>query len=305
MTKWTLVLLAASLTAAAQTVPLPCESSYQVISPTGAQAFVSCKDDTVRLINLPSGKEERSLAGKAVAATVFSPDGEYAAVAYYTGTTLVFPTVGKGAPTQVPIAPSADGIQFLPGNKTVIASAHMRGGEVWDISATPKKIATLATDFDGFSSVTVSHNGKLIAACGADTVVRLWHTDTWKSAGEYRGYLLEPFAIAFSADDKWLLVGGADKQVTILDTATASEVRKLPRQPDPFDTIGALDTNRVAVRYFDEDGRKPPHILIWDLQSDSAKAASPGKAITGGGIVKDKLWLTNSSGKTMEIWNGD
>jgi len=303
--KWTLILLAASLTAVAQTVPLPCESTRQTISPTGTQAFVQCKDDTLRLIALPSGKQERSLPGKAVAASNFSADGNFAAVAYYTGGTMVFPIAGQASPTKLPITGTADDIQFLPGNKVAIVSVHMNGGEVWDISGKPKKIATLPADFDGFSAVAVSNDGKLVAACGVDTVVRLWHTDTWKPAGEYRGYLLEPFAIAFSSDDKQLLVGGADKQITIVDVATLKEVRKFPAQPDPVGMIGTLDADHIAAMYFDEDGRKPPRAMVWDLKTGTAQPAGVGKAMTGGGIVKGKLWLADTNGKSMEIWNGD
>lgn len=298
--KWTLILLTASLSAAAQTVPLSCDSTRQTISPTGTQALVQCKDDTVRLIDLPSGKEERSLPGKHVTANSFSPDGKFAAVAYSSGDTLVFSAAGQSEPVKLR---TADDVQFLPGNKTVILSVHMNGGEVWDISAAPKKIATLLTDFDGFSAVAVSHDGKFVAACGADTVVRLWRTDTWKSAGEYRGYLLEPFAIDFSSDDKQLLVGGADKQITVVDVATATKLRQLPAQPDPIGMIAALDADHVAALYFDEDGRKPPRAMVWDLKAGSAHPVT--KPMTGGGIVKGKLWLANANGKSLEIWNGE
>ena len=300
--KWTLVVLAASLTAAAQTVPLPCESTRQTISPTGAQALVRCKDDTTRLVDLPSGKEVRSLHAKSVSTMQFSTDGKFAALASDDGTTLVFATSGGATPIHLPMKPFADDVQFLPGNKTAIVSVHMNGGEVWDISAAPKKIATLTSDFDGFSSMAVSNDGKLLAACGADTVVRLWHTDSWNSAGEYRGYLLEPFTITFSADDKWLFVGGADKQITVVDVASAREIRKLPAQPDPVEFVGTLDADHIAASYFDEDGRKPPHIMVWDLKSGSAQPVAVGKAMTGGGIVRGKLWLVNSKGKDMEMW---
>ena len=303
--KWTLVVLAASLTTAAQTVPLPCESSRQTISPTGAQALVQCKDDTLRVVDLPSGNEVRSLPAKSISALQFSSDGKFAAMASTDGTTIVFATSGSAKPVELPIKPFADDFQFLPENKIVVVSVHMAGAEVWDISATPKKVATLGADFDGFTGVAVSHDGKLVAACGADTVVRLWRTDSWKSAGEYRGYLLEPFAIAFSADDQSLLVGGADKRITVLDVATAAELRKLPEQHDPVGTIGALDADHIAVLYFDEDGRKPPHVMMWNLKSDSAQPVATGKPMTGGGIVKDKLWLVNASGKNMEMWQAE
>jgi hypothetical protein len=119
--------------------------------------------------------------------------------------------------------------------------------------------------------------------------------------GEYRQYLLEPFAGAFSTDGKWLFLGGADKQITIVDVTSLTEVRKLPRQKDPFNGIESVDNNHIAVRYFDEDGLKPPHVLRWDLQAGTAETIAE-KDVTGS-VVKGKLWLANANGKELEIWS--
>jgi len=163
-------------------------------------------------------------------------------------------------------------------------------------------LTTLATDFDGVNAIAVSPNGELVATCGADTIIRLWDTSNWKLKGEYREMLLEPFAAAFTTDSKSLLFGGADKQITILDVAALRVVRKLPRQPDPFDVITALDAHQIVVRYFDEDGRKPPHILRWNIESGSSQPVAADRKFTGGGTGQGKLWLSNANGKSMEVW---
>ena len=311
MTKWILAFFAiaafaASAQAASAKIPLGCDSTSQQLSSTGEQALVRCQDNSVRLISLPSGKEERTIsAGKAISTYQFSSDGKDFAISRDDGSIQVFSSTPQASPIAWQLGLPADDIQFLPGNKVVVVSPHARPGEVWDIAATPTKIATLATDFDGLTSVGISSDGKLVATCGADTVVRIWDTSTWKLKSEYRQLLLEPFAAAFTLDGKWLLMGGADQQVTILDANTAAEIRKLPRQPDPFDNIAVLDANHIAVRYFDEDGVKPPHVLRWNLQSGTSQPIALDRPVSGGGVVKGKLWLANATGRELEIWSAE
>jgi len=311
MKKWivaifALSIIAVSAQAGTARIALPCEFRDPQISPTGEQVLALCKDETLHLFNLPSGKEERAIpGGKKVRSYQFSPDGKNFAVGFKDGSVQVYASAVQAAPVQFKIAEAVDDINFLPGNKALVISAHMSAGQVWDISGTPRQVATLATDFDGLTTVAVSPDGKWVATCGADTVVRLWDTANWKLKSEYRKYLLEPFAAAFTQDGKWLLVGGADQQITILDAGTLAEVRKLPAQADPLGLIAALDANHVAVLYFDADGRKPLHFDRWDLQAGKRQPITAESEIKGCAAVKGKFWLAGVDGKELQLWSAD
>ena len=46
------------------TVSLPCESTFQMISPKGDQVALRCKDHTVRLVNVSSGMTARTFGAE-------------------------------------------------------------------------------------------------------------------------------------------------------------------------------------------------------------------------------------------------
>src|SRR5271156_6143314 len=101
-----LVLLLVSLAQAASaemkpasTVPLPCESHDQLISPTGDQVAVWCSDDTVRLVNAGSGKTEHTFGPQPrVTAIDYSQDGRWFAAGLWDGTVEVVSPSGAVEP---------------------------------------------------------------------------------------------------------------------------------------------------------------------------------------------------------------
>src|SRR5437868_3014589 len=85
----------------AATVPLPCESSGQIISPTGDQVAVSCSDHTLRLVDVASGTTQHVFAAEPlIDASKYSRDGRWFAVGLWDGTVEVVPTSGVAAPRQ-------------------------------------------------------------------------------------------------------------------------------------------------------------------------------------------------------------
>ena len=110
--------------------------------------------------------------------------------------------------------------------------------------------------------------------------------------------------MAFTSDQAQLLVGGADKQITVLDAATGALVRTLPRKEDPVQELVALgDGDSVVALYFDADGKRPPHPVVWSLSAGTAQPLVASRRPTGGGLVGGELWLLSSAeGRTLEIW---
>src|SRR5260370_162986 len=80
-------------------VPLPCMSQGQLISPSGDQVAVECRDKTLHLVDIPSGKTQHSFpAEERVSSYNYSRDGRWFAVGLPSGEVEVVPTSG-GAPT--------------------------------------------------------------------------------------------------------------------------------------------------------------------------------------------------------------
>ncbi len=303
------VLLISSATAAAASqavkVQLPCESRYQMVSPTGAQAVVRCKDKSIHLVNLPDGSERMLFpAARDVNALSFSQDGKRLAAGFHDGMVEVISSDGTGAARQWKADSNRiDNLYFFGDDKKLFVSAMNHPGTIWELTETPTLRATLPDQFGGVASVAVSPDGKLLVAGGGDTVVRWYDTTTWQKTREYNGFLLDTFALTFTPDGKYLLAGGADSRITIFDVASGKQVRQLP--PQEGSSVGDIDFlsdhSQALTAYFDNAGEKPPHRLVWNLTTDTSTPVQIDFRPTCGSVVDGKLWLCNTDGRTLTI----
>src|SRR5215472_13992085 len=79
------------------TLQLPCESRYQDLSPAGNQLAVHCKGGGLRLLEVPSGTEQRAFSPDRPAnSIVYSHDGNWLAFGFDDGSVEVLPARGSG-----------------------------------------------------------------------------------------------------------------------------------------------------------------------------------------------------------------
>jgi WD40 repeat protein len=286
------------------TVPLPCESNLQMISPSGDQLALRCSDGTVRLVSVGSGTTEHTFASKPRIETYnYSHDGRWFAVGLSDGTVEVAPTSGAAeARRWKSDTHHIETLEFLPNSSGIVVGPLDRPGQIWDLRGTPKQIATLHSDFAGLLACSFSPDGKLLATADGDTVIRFYNTATWQMVHEYRGLTLETFSVAFSTDGRRTLIGGPDDRITVLDPATGAELQKLSKEADvvqqllPFGTDG-----QTVILYVDGDGRKPPHQSVWNANTAKSVPLTAERPITGGGIVGGKLWISSTNGSVLDI----
>jgi len=289
----------------ASSVPLPCESHDQLISPTGDQVAVWCSDHTVRLVDAGSGKTEHTFGPQPrITAYDYSRDGRWFATGLRDGTVEVVSTSGAAEPKRWKSEPRRiHELKFFPDSSGIVVAALDSPGQVWDLRGTPKQLATLHSDFAGLIHCGFSPDGKLLVTANGDTVIRFYDTATWKTLHEYRGVTLETFAVTFTTDGKRVLIGGPDDRITVLDAASGAELEKLPKEADvvwqilPFGNDG-----QARILYFDGEGKRPDHESIWNVNTAKSIPVSAERPVTGSGVVNGKLWLSSTNGKVLDIW---
>lgn len=288
------------------TLPLPCESRQQELSPDGWAVAVPCGDGTLRLLAIPSGKELRRFPAEPERSSVaFSRDGRWFAIGYRSGKVRVVPTSGTGPAREWQASDRRIEEILVPaGGKELLVVPLGRDTQVWRLAARPQLVTSLSSGVGEATAMDLSADGALLVSATGDTEIRFYDTQTWKQIRSYPDLVLETFAVAFTRDQTQVLIAGADKQITLLDAATGKLARALPRQEDPVRQLIPLDDgDSVVAIYFDADGKRPPHPLLWSLKAGTARPPDLSRQPTGGGLVRGELWLLSSAkGQTLEIW---
>ncbi len=135
-----LVLCTSTMALAAQPVAkvqLPCESNSQELSPNGAQLAVQCKDHSLQLVDLSSGKRAHSVlpTGQGANTLAYSPDGHWLAAGFTDGNVEVIAT-GDPASHRRWKADShrIDLLYFFPNSKDLFVGPVDSPGQVWELS---------------------------------------------------------------------------------------------------------------------------------------------------------------------------
>jgi WD40 repeat protein len=314
-----LVLCTSTMVLAAQPVAkvqLPCESNSQELSPNGSQLAVQCKDHSLLLVEVFGGSARTVIsAGQGLNTFVYSPSGAQLAAGFTDGSVEVIGAGGTASKRHWKAdSHRIDLLYFSPDYKYLFVGPVDSPGQVWDIreraccknqpkeDALPAKAATLPVDFGGISAVAASPDGKLLVAVGDDTVLRWYDTASWQKTRDYRGFLLETFALHFTTDGKQLLAGGADARLTIFDVASGKQLRQTPSEAGASVAfIDVLGNGQTAVVYFDDAGEKPPHALLWDLATLTSAPIKADAPPTCGGVIAGKLQLCTVDGKTLTL----
>ena len=285
-------------------VQLPCKAWNQVLSPDGSQLVVRCRDSSMHVLSLPEGKALRTIsAEKKPYAVAYSADGQRLAVGFHDGTVEVSAAKGGVVGKQWKAGPRRiDALAFSHDGRTLLVGPADEAVRIWELGDPPKLLATLPFEFGGISASALSPDGKTLVIAGNDTVLRWYNTATWERTHESRDFLLETFALTFTPDGTQVLAGGADARITVLDAATAKQVKQLPKDTGSYIVgLELLGDDNAATLYLDDAGEKPPHAVVWDLASAKSSPMGNGTVPTCGGKVSGKLWVCTAEDNKLTV----
>jgi WD40 repeat protein len=111
-------------------------------------------------------------------------------------------------------------------------------------------------------NVAFSPDGKLLASCGNDGLVRLWEPATGKEICRFKGHEGNVNGLAFSPDGKTLLSSGSDKTARLWDVATGKQRLVLTGHTDAVKAVAfAPDGKTIATEDHDAVGH------LWDADT--------------------------------------
>jgi WD40 repeat protein len=177
------------------------------VTPDGKYVVSGSADNTVRLWDLPTGKEVRRFMGH---------------------------------------RSEVNSVAVTPDRKYVVSGSSDKTVRVWDL-ATGQEVRRFMGHEDWVLSVAVTPDGQYVVSGSGDKTVRLWELATGQEVRRFTGHENWVLSVAVTPDGQYVVSGSWDKTVRLWDLATGKEVRRFPGHSDCVNSVAVTPDGKYAV----------------------------------------------------------
>jgi sugar lactone lactonase YvrE/tRNA A-37 threonylcarbamoyl transferase component Bud32 len=239
------------------------------ISPDGKWLACGGQGGTVKLWDLATGKEPRTLLGhkSRVNSLAFSADGRLLASCSHDRTARTWnPATGRELNSFVGHRDWVAGVAFSPDGKTLATTSNDRTVRLWDVETGQERM-TLGEFRGQATRVRFSPDGRVVAAGSTDLTARTWDAVSGRDLLKLTGQHGCAAGLAFSPDGQLLAIGSHDKTIHVKEPGTGKELRIL-RGHQGWVTDVAYSPDGKVLASVSPDGS----VRLWDFDGWSEKA---------------------------------
>lgn len=239
-----------------------------------AWVAAGAKDDS-KAIAVPILDIKPRVAAKVpVTALAFRPDGKQLAAAGSREVLLLDATTGdvleklKGQAAKVTnLVYSRDGQWLAVASGTVGMAGEVRLYTLASGSASPPALAwTVKAHQDLIHEITFSPDGKRLASCGYDRLIKLWDVQTGKQLRVLKDHSDAVYGVAFSPDGRLLASAAADRAVKVWAVATGRRLYTLGESTDwVYAVAWHPDGKHLAAAGVDKS------IRVWEVTGEGGR----------------------------------
>jgi WD40 repeat protein len=258
------------------------------VHPGGTQIASVSLDKTIKLWDLESGKELRTITGigGSVNAVSFSPDGKTLIHGAEDKTIRIWDAeTGRAVRTINGHTDYVNEARYSPDGKRIASCADDKLIKIWD-AATGREIRTLSGHTDMVGVIAWSPDGKRIASGSIEEekTIRIWDAESGRVLQTIPGQGGRIMSLAYSPDGKKLASCAAEEPaLKIWDAVTGRQIRSIPIEDGaPYSLAWSPDGKRLAVGY---NYGKSAYIYIFD-----AETGAEIHDIRVGGVPQSLTW---------------
>ena len=170
---------------------------------------------------------------------------------------------------------------------------------------TTRAVRDFAAHQDVILGAAFSPDGKLLATCGYDRLIKIWDAATGQELRTLKDHSDAVYGVSFNHDGTLLASGAADRAVKVWDVATG---RRLYTLSDPADWVYAVafrpDGKQLAAAGVDRS------IRVWEVTRDGGKLlhsvfAHEGPVTRLAYAADGKTLYSLSEDRTVKAWDAD
>jgi WD40 repeat protein len=271
-------------------------------SPDGKTLASGSLDSRIKLWDVSTGKELRTLIGHRVTSVAFSPSGQTLANGNLDNTIELWdaPTGREGVFPLTGHSSFVTSVAFSPDRKILASGSYDDTVKLW-VFSTGKELHTLKGHSGGVNSVAFSPDGKILASGSADDTVKLWVVSTGKELRTLKGHSDAINSVAFSPDGKTLASGSADDTVKLWDVATVTELRTLKGHSSTVNSVAFSPDGKTLM-----SGSGDTTIKLWDVSTGKELRTLKGHSNAVWAVAfcpDEKTLASGSEDHSVKLWD--
>nr|WP_298680611.1 caspase family protein [uncultured Treponema sp.] len=264
-------------------------------SPDGKYIASSSEDKTVKIWEVETGRELRTLSGHSdeVYSVCYSPDGKYTASSSWDSIKLWEVATGECIKTLSGNG-GAYSLCYSPDGRYVASGSWDKTIKLWDV-ASGECIKAFAGHTDRINSVCYSPNGKYIVSGSEDKTIKLWEVATGECIKTLAGHTDRINSVCYSPDGKYIVSGSEDKTIKLWEAATGECIKTLSEHTSPVYAVAySLDGKTVA------SGSLDITIKIWKVATGECI-----KTLETGAVVRSVSYSPDGAYLASSFWNNE
>lgn len=234
------------------------------LSANGRRMVSASWDETLKVWDLESGRELRTLAGhsSAVFGVAVTADGKRAVSAAGDKTLKVWDIeTGCEVRTLVGHTDAIGGVAVTPDGRLAVSASDDATLKVWEVE-TGRELHTLTGHSSYVHYVAMRGDGRLAVSASEDGTLKVWNLENGDELHTLVGHASAVWAVA--VDQGWRLAVSAsqDKTLKVWDLETGHELHTLVGHGSPVYGVAVTADGRYGISASHDKTLK-----IWDLES--------------------------------------